>query len=120
MAHIQYLCLEQVNLPFPDSYGLSFSSVEADTTGETEAGTTQRDVIRSGVATIEVSFTVSAAWASKLTYFSKLDKLSAAYFDTEDLCLKNAEMYIKDFKSKLLKDTTRKGLWSVSFTLQEF
>ena len=42
------------------------------------------------------------------------------YFDTEELNLKDAEMYITGFKAKLEKDTSYKGLWTVSFTLNEY
>ena len=38
------------NLPLPDSYEVELEDVEADSGGETEAGTTQRDVVRHGVA----------------------------------------------------------------------
>lgn len=67
MAFIQYLNFNGANLPLPDSYDLSMDAVEADTTGETEAGTTQRDVVRQGVVTISVSFSVSAAWLKRLS-----------------------------------------------------
>ena len=40
-------------------------------------------------------------------------------FDTETLDLKEAEMYITGFKAKLEKDTSYKGLWTVSFSLKE-
>lgn len=60
MAFFQYLNFNGTNLPLPDSYDVDLSSVEADTTGETEAGTTQRDVVRQGVVTISVSFSVTA------------------------------------------------------------
>ena len=33
--------------------------------------------------------------------------------------LKDAEMYITGFKAALKKDTSYKGLWTVSFTLKE-
>ncbi len=46
--------------------------------------------------------------------------MSVEYFDTETAKLKNAEMYIEGFKAKLEKDTSYKGLWTVSFTLREF
>ena len=36
--------------------------MEADSGGETEAGTTQRDVVRHGVVSIPVSFSVTAKW----------------------------------------------------------
>ena len=107
-------------LPLPDSYDLDLSDVEADSSGETEAGTTQRDVVRTGVVKISVSFSVSPKWLKQLTAYSKLPKLTVQYFDTEDLSQKEAEMYISGFKAKLKKDTSYKGLWTVSFTLNEF
>lgn len=120
MAFIQYLKFDGVSLPLPDSYDIDLSDVEADSGGETEAGTTQRDVIRSGVVTISVSFSVSPAWLKKLTAYSKKPKIAVQYFDTENLALKETEMYITGYKAKLEKDTSYKGLWTVSFTLKEF
>ena len=70
MAYIQYLVFNGNHLPLPDSYSVDLTDVEADTGGETEAGTTQRDVVRSGVATISVSFSVSPNWLKKLTAYS--------------------------------------------------
>ena len=117
---IQYLKFDYENLPLPDSYNLDLTDVEADSGGETEAGTMQRDVIRSGVVTISVSFSVSAVWLSKLSAYAKRDKIRVSYFDTEILGVRETEMYITGFKSKLEKDTSYKGLWTVSFTLNEF
>lgn len=120
MAFIQYLKFNDIVLPLPDSYDLDLADVEADSGGETEAGTVQRDVARAGVVTIGVSFSVSAAWLKRLTAYSKQLKIAVQYFDTEDLALKETEMYITGYKAKLYKDTSYKGLWSVSFTLNEF
>ena len=39
MAFIQYLIFNEELLPFPDSYEITLSDVEADSSGETEAGT---------------------------------------------------------------------------------
>ena len=111
MAFMQYLTFNGTDLPLPDSYDIDLSDVEADSSGETEAGTTQRDVVRNGVVKIGVSFSVSPAW---------LPKLTVQYFDTENLTQKETEMYISGFKAKLKKDTSYKGLWTVSFTLNEF
>jgi len=119
MAFIQYLVFDNVNLPLPDSYDISLSSVEADSSGETEAGTTQRDVVRSGIVSISVSFSVTPAWLKRLSAYSKKNKISVQYFDTEDLELKTTEMYIDGYSAKLKKDTSYKGLWMVSFTLNE-
>lgn len=104
----------------PDSYDVSLEDVEADSSGETEAGTTQRDVVRLGVHTISVSFSVTPRWLSKLSAYKQRPKISVQFFDTETLDMKMAEMYITGFQAKLEKDTSYKGLWSVSFTLNEF
>ena len=120
MAFFEYLKFSGVALPLPDSYDVSLAAVEAESSGETEAGTTQRDVVRQGVVTISVSFSVTAKWLRLLTAFSKEDKLSVDYFDTEIAELKNTEMYMEGFQAKLKKDTSYRGLWIVSFTLQEF
>ena len=48
MAFFQYLNFDGVNLPLPDSYEVDMADKEADSGGETEAGTVQRDVIRTG------------------------------------------------------------------------
>lgn len=69
---------------------------------------------------IGVSFSVSSAWLKRLTAYSKQPKIAVEYFDTEDLALKEVEMYITDYKAKLFKDTSYKGLWTVSFKLNEF
>ena len=83
MAFFEYLKFDGTSLPLPDSYDVSLSTVEADSSGETEAGTTQRDVVRQGVVNISVSFSVTAKWLKVLTAYSKQDKLSVDYFDTD-------------------------------------
>lgn len=42
-----------------------------------------------------------------------------AVFDVETAVQKLAEMYVTGYKAKLKKDTSYKGLWTVSFTLKE-
>ena len=120
MAFFEYLKFDGTVLPLPDSYDVSLSAVEADSSGETEAGTVQRDVVRHGVVNIAVAFSVTVKWLKALTGYSKKDKLSVEYFDTETAEMKSTEMYIEGFKAKLEKDTSYKGLWTVSFTLKEF
>ena len=120
MAYIQYLAIDGVPLPLPDSYEVQMADVEADSGGETEAGTTQRDVVRLGVVSIAVSFSVSPKWLKVLTGFKQREKISVGYFDTESLEMKEAEMFIEGYKAMLVKDTSFKGLWKVSFTLREF
>lgn len=120
MAFIQYLKFDGKSLPLPGSYDVGLSDVEADSSGETEAGTTQRDVVRSGVAEISVSFSVTPKWLSFFSVYAKKNKIAVSYFDPETLESRDTEMYITGYKTKLEKDTSYKGLWTVSFTLKEF
>ena len=105
-------------LKYVSSFDLK--DVQADSSGETEAGTMQRDVIRSGVVNIQVSFQVSACWLQKLSAFRKLPMTEVRYFDSETLDYKYTQMYIDGFKSSLEKDTSYKSLWKVSFDLIEY
>ena len=120
MAFVQYLTIESVAFPLPDSYEVELTDVEAESGGETEAGTTQRDIVRSGVVRIAVSFTLSSKWLGIMSVFRKESKLKVQYFDTETLTLKSTEMYMDGYKAKLLKDSWEKGIWSVNFHLKEF
>ena len=120
MAFVQYLVFDGVPLPLPDSYEVQMNDVEADSGGETEAGITQRDVVRLGGVSIAVSFSVSPKWLKVLTGFKQREKIAVAYFDTEMLEMKEAEMFVEGYKAVLVKDTSFKGLWKVSFTLREF
>lgn len=117
--HNQYLVFNGENLPLPTGYNVTLSSITADSSGETEAGTTQRDVVRSGIVSIALTFQVNYVWLKKLTAYSKLSKLTVQYFDTEDLSLKTTEMYIDGYKASLYKDTAKKGFWNISFNLKE-
>ena len=67
-----------------------------------------------------VTFSVSAKWLKVLTGFKQKEKLSVDYFDMETLEMKRTEMFIDGYKASLVKDTSYKGLWKVSFTLKEF
>ena len=120
MAFIQYLNFDGTDIPLPESYDAEVSDVVSDAGGETEAGTTQRDVIRSGIVNIPVSFNVSPAWLKKLSEYRKEAKIKVKFFNPYTLEAEERDMYIDDYKSSLVKDTSYKGLWKVSFTLKEF
>ena len=120
MAFIQYLTFDGENLPLPDSYEVNLEDKEADSGGETEAGTIQRDVVRIGVVEISVSFSVTQVWLKKLTEYKQQESISVRYFDPETATQVQTQMYVEGFRAKLEKDTSYKGLWTVSFTLKEF
>lgn len=119
MAFFQYLKFDGLAQPLPVSYEVELSDVEADSGGETEAGTVQRDVVRAGVAQISATFQVTQKWLKLLSGFKQQEKISVDYFDTETAEMKKTEMYMDGFKAKLEKDTSYKGLWTVNFRLKE-
>mgnify|MGYP000955022103 CR=1 FL=1 len=94
--------------------------VESDASGETEAGTTQRDIVRTGVYSISVTFSVSSKWLKKLTEYKQQKSIIVKFFDPHTLETKEAEMFIDGYKASLVKDTSYLGLWKVSFTINEF
>lgn len=55
-----------------------------------------------------------------LAEFRRKSKITVDYFDTETLEVKQTQMYMEGYKASLVKDTSYKGLWTVSFTLKEF
>lgn len=120
MSHQTYLIINSVTLPLPTSYTMEYRDIEADTGGETEAGTVQRDVIRHGVVSITVTFNCSPKWVKQLSELKKNAMLQVRYLETETLLLKTTNMYIEGFSANLIKDTTYKGLWEVSFSLHEY
>ena len=120
MAFNTYVKIEDTVLPLPDSFDLSYSNVEADSSGETEAGTVQRDIVRSGVVSIDVVYSISKKYLPVLSSYSKTPKLTVSYFDPELMELRETSMYMDSYKVKLVKDTSYKSLWEVSFTLKEY
>lgn len=120
MAYMQYLNFDGVDLPLPDSYEVTMTDVEADSGGETEAGTVQRDVIRMGVVQIAVAFSVTVKWLKRFTAYKQQEQISVKYLDLETFTTQVAQMYIEGYQVRLRKDTSYQGLWEVSFTLREF
>ena len=108
MAFIQYLNFDGTDIPLPESCDVEVSDVVSDSGGETEAGTTQRDVIRSSVVNIPVSFNVSPAWLKKLSEYRKEAKIKVKFFNPYTLEAEERDMYIDGFKTSLVKDTSYK------------
>ena len=117
---LQYLVFNNENIPMPASYSVSLSDVEADSGGVTEAGTTQRDVVREGVVQIGVTFRVSKKWLNKFSAYKKLASITVGYLDMETMNIVDTQMYIDGYQVKLVSDTSYGSLWEVSFTLKEF
>ena len=120
MAFNTYVKIEDTILPLPDSFELSYSNREAESSGETEAGTVQRDIVRSGVVSIDAAYSLSRKYLPVLSTYSKMPRLKVSYFDPDLMELKKTSMYMENYKVKLVKDTSYQSLWEVSFTLKEY
>ncbi len=94
MAHMQYLVFNNGNIPKPASYSMNLTDVEADSGGVTEAGTTQRDVVRKGVVQIGVTFRVLKKWLNKFSACKKLASITVGYLDMETMNIVDMQMYI--------------------------
>lgn len=70
--------------------------------------------------TIAVSFSVTQSWLTALTAYKNQESITVQYFDPETAAQVQTQMYVEGFKAKLEKDTSYKGLWTVSFSLKEF
>ena len=71
---------------------MDFTDVEADSGGVTEAGTTQRDVVREGVVEIKVSFNVSQKWLKKFSAYKKLASITVQYLNTSTMAMTSTAM----------------------------
>lgn len=80
--------------------------MEADSGGVTEAGTTQRDVVREGVVQIGVTFRVLKRWLNKFSAYKKLASITVGYLDTATSNIVTTQMYIDGYQVKLVSDTS--------------
>ena len=67
-----------------------------------------------------VVFSVTQVWLKRLTEYKQQESITVLYFDPETATQVQTQIYVEGFKAKLEKDTSYKGLWTVSFSLKEF
>ena len=91
---------------------------------ETEAGTDQIIVTRYDKLTVTASFQCTSTWAGKFKAYSKRDSITVSLYDIETHAYKDRAMRLRSFKavpadhSEGIRGTD--GLWTVSFSLEEF
>lgn len=109
-------------MPWPSTWNESSEVVE--TVSMTEAGTQQTEVVRYDRLKVQVGFNVTDAIAKKLKEYSKQDSIAVKYYDIETDGYKTRNMRIRSFSASLKKDSNAllyvRGVWSISFTLEEF
>ena len=106
----------------PSSWEEESSVVE--NVNETEAGTDQIIVTRYDKLSVSASFQCSSAWAGRFKAYSKQSEITVSLYDIETHAYKNRSMRLRSFKAAPVehseKNSGTDGLWTVSFTLQEF
>jgi len=106
----------------PESWEESSQVIENVNT--TEAGTDQVSVIRYDKLSVSCSFNCSSLWAKKFKEFSKQDEIAVSIYDFIDETYKTRNMRIRNFKASIVtnswKTPNTKGLWLISFDLEEF
>lgn len=116
------ITINTVQLPFPHKWAETSNVVE--TVNKTEAGTDQVEIVRYDKLTISCEFGCDNTLAATLKGFSRLASLTVKYYDTETDAYKERTMRMRKF-SQSLADGSHvldglRGVWSVSFDLEEF
>lgn len=114
--------INSTTLPFPHKWQETSNVVE--TVNKTEAGTDQVEVVRYDKLKISCEFGCTNTLAATLKGFSKLGSLSVKYYDAETDAYKTRTMRMRNYTQSLVDGShtlnTVRGVWSVSFTLEEF
>ena len=91
---------------------------------ETEAGTEDMEVIRTGKVSISALVQVSDRWAHIIDGFNDIPVLPVKYYDVSALNYVEKSMYMSDLSIELAQYSNRQtlsnGLYTVSFKLTEF
>ena len=106
----------------PEKWSVSREVIE--NAFQTEAGTDNVIVVRTGKVTIDAQFACTSAWASTFEGWADSNSLSVKYYDPSSSGYAEKTMRMRDFKMELnvYSDTSKKtlGAYTVSFKLIEF
>ena len=101
-----------------DKYSESYSAV--DTVNKSEAGTTLRAVVRTGIPTLSVSYKCIDSEKALLDYLNKQSSLTATRWSEED---SGADIewtcYMSNYSADLIVDGENHRFYKVSFKLND-
>lgn len=116
------LMFDSDTIPQPSTWTENSEVVE--TVNNTEAGTQQVEVVRYDRLKVSCGFVVTDAVARLLKTYSKKDSFVVKYYDIETDAYKQRTVRMRGFSAALTKDSFNllsvRGVWTVSFTLEEF
>ncbi len=93
-----------------------------ETRHETEAGTTHRDILRTGIGHIDVTMNADNAEKAFLDDCVNASTLSVQYWSESAAAMVTKTMFLDpdSYKADLLVETGGRRYYTVSFTLEEF
>lgn len=114
---------DDVTIPFfPSNYDRSDEKVSV--VNQTEDGHDDVEVIRREKTTLSLTYNVNSWWAAKFQEFHKKAYISVQLYDLESKEYETKTMRMEDYTESLIRhsETTTEsvGLYTISFTLQEF
>ena len=116
------IVINSTTLPFPHSWKETSNVVE--NVNKTEAGTDQVDVVRYDKLTISCEFGCDNTLVATLKGFAKLGSLTVKYYDAETDAYKERTMRMRKFAQSFVDGSHTldgvRGVWKVSFDLEEF
>lgn len=118
---LNHLKFDGESIPDPVSY--SEDSGVVDNQLQTESGHTQAIVVRTGIWSASPTFQVTNRWLKKLEDYSNQDSVEVTHYDAKEDDDVVSTCIIRNFKKDLVKDSEKtpgtKGLWTVTFDIQE-
>ena len=116
------LMFDTDTIPQPSTWTENSEVIE--TVNQTEAGTQQAEVVRYDRLKVNCGFVVTDEVARLLKGYSKHNSIAVKYYDIETDDYKTRYMRIRNFSAALRKNSDKllsvRGVWDVSFTLEEF
>lgn len=118
MANVIELKLNNTTLTLTaDKYKTSYKSVDALNTSE--AGTTIRSVIRTGILTMDIGYKCDAAEKKLLDGWNKASSLTCKYYDEETSAVKTWTCFMSNYSADLIMETSTTRFYKVSFKLND-
>lgn len=107
---------------YPSSFSIQEDVVEKE--NQTEAGTDQVQLTRTGKVTMSFSTKCLADWLARYKYYSALTSFNVSYYDVSVNGYVTKTVRMRNFKWDVVKHSYElddiAGIYEVSFVLKEF
>lgn len=117
------MIFDNVTIPFYPS-GYSRTDDKLETVNQTEDGHDDVEIKRTEKTSISLSFNVNDRWAAIFQEFRRKPQISVQLYDKVTRDYETKIMRIEDYSESLEPNSDRidesMGLYSISFTLEEF